>query len=134
MKRPPGLEPLKFQRAARHNPTEPEKRLWAALRNRQVADAKFRKQVWLGRYLIDFFCADAKLAIEVDGDSHAHQQDYDEQRTAWLSSEGFRVIRFSNDEVMRNLDGVVLAVQQSLTLPLGCAERAPPSPQEGEGI
>ncbi|HEX4695657.1 endonuclease domain-containing protein [Sphingomonas sp.] len=134
MKRPPGEEPLKFQRGMRHNPTGPEKRLWSALRNRQVAGAKFRKQVWLGRYLVDFFCAEAGLAIEVDGDSHAHQQDYDEQRTAWLSSEGFRMVRFSNDDVMRNLEGVVFTVQQSLTLPLGRAEWAPPSPLEGEGI
>jgi very-short-patch-repair endonuclease len=72
MKRPPGEEPLEFQRGVRHNPTEPEKRLGSALRNRQVAGAKFRKQVWLGRYLVDFYCADAGLVVEVDGDTHAY--------------------------------------------------------------
>jgi very-short-patch-repair endonuclease len=63
MKRPPGQEPLEFQRRVRHEPTEPEKRFWKALRNRHVADAKFRKQVWLGRYLVDFYCADAGLVV-----------------------------------------------------------------------
>ena len=137
MKRPPGEESLKIQRAVRHNPTEPEKKLWAALRNRQVAGAKFRKQVWLGRYLVDFYCADAKTAIEVDGDSHAHQQDYDEQRTAWLASEGFRVIRFSNDDVMRNLEGVV-AVIRATFVPSPSHSAVPsgplPLPHRGEEI
>ena len=114
MKRPPGEEPLEFQRRVRHEPTEPEKKLWSALRNRQIADAKIRKQTWLCGYLVDFYCAAAKLAIEVDGDTHAHQQDYDERRTARLESEGFRVIRFSNDDVMRNLDGVVACVREAL--------------------
>jgi len=133
MKRPPGVEPLEFQRAARHHATAPEKKLWSALRNRQIGGAKFRKQVWLGPYLVDFYCAAAKLAVEVDGDTHAHQQDYDEQRTAWLASEGFRVIRFSNDDVMRNVNGVAGAIELALTLPLDCAERGPPSPLQGEG-
>ena len=133
MKRPPGEEPLRFQREARHNMSEPEKRLWQAIRNRKVADAKFRKQTWLGPFLVDFFCAEARLVIEVDGDTHAHQQDYDARRTAWIEREGFRVIRFSNDDVMRNLDGVVSAIEQALTLPPGSAGRAPPSPLQGEG-
>jgi very-short-patch-repair endonuclease len=115
MKRPPGQEPLEFQRRARHNPTEPEKKLWSALRNRQIAEAKFRKQTWLCGYLVDFYCAEARLAIEVDGDTHAHQQDYDEQRTMRLEAEGFRVIRFSNDDVMRNLEGVVASVGEALS-------------------
>jgi len=117
MKRPPGYDPLKFQLEMRHNPTEPEKRLWQVARNRQIAGAKFRQQTWLGPFLVDLYCAEAKLAVEVDGDSHARQQDYDARRTAWLEGEGFRVIRFSNDDVMRNLDGVVAAIAEALTLP-----------------
>ena len=99
---------------AGHNPTVQEKKLWSALRNRQVADAKFRKQTWLCGYLVDFFCAEPKLVVEVDGDTHAHQQEYDEQRTARLEAEGFRVIRFCNDDVMRNLDGVVARIPEAL--------------------
>ena len=133
MKRPPGMEALKFQRDMRRNMTEPEKRLWLVVRNRQIGNAKFRKQSWLGPFLVDFFCAEAKLVVEVDGDSHAHQQDYDARRTAWRAAEGFRGIRVSNDDVMRNLEGVAVAIADALTLPLGCAERAPPSPPRGEG-
>ena len=114
MKRPPGDTPLQRQRAARHNATEPEKRLWNILRNRQLADAKFRRQVWVGPYLVDFYCAAAKLVIEVDGDTHAHQQAYDAARTASLEAEGFRVLRFANDDVMRTLDGVAATIVGAL--------------------
>ncbi len=114
MRRPPGYDPLKFQLEVRHNPTEPEKRLWNATRNRQVEGAKFRQQTWIGPFLVDLYCAEAKLVIEVDGDTHAHQQDYDTRRTAWIENEGFRVIRFSNDEVMRNLEGVVSVIRDAL--------------------
>ena len=133
MKRPPGEEPLEFQRRVRHEPTEPEKRLWSALRNRQVSHAKFRKQTWLCGYLVDFYCAEARLVIEVDGDTHAHQQVYDEQRTAQLESEGFRVIRFSNDDVMRNLEGLVARVCEVLDpSPSHASHGSLPLP-EGEG-
>ena len=137
MKRPPGYDPLKFQRELRHNPTEPERRLWSALRNRQVAGAKFRQQTWLGPFLVDFYCADAQLAIEVDGDTHAYQQDYDERRTAWLEREGFRVIRFTNDDVMRNLDGVLAAIGDALRPSPSHSPSASgplPLPQRGERL
>ncbi|MDF0487790.1 endonuclease domain-containing protein [Sphingomonas sp. H39-1-10] len=137
MKRPPGEEPLKFQRAARRDMTESEKRLWSAIRNRKLANAKFRKQTWLGEFLVDFYCAEAKLAVEVDGDSHAHQQVYDERRTSWLEAEGFRVIRFSNNEVMTNLEGVADAIRAALA-PSPSHSASPsgplPLPQGGEGI
>ena len=136
MKRPPGYDPIKFQLEVRHNPTEPEKKLWSALGNRQLAGAKFRQQTWLGPFLVDFYCAEAKLAVEVDGDTHAHQQDYDARRTAWLEHEGFRVIRFSNDDVMRNLEGVAAAISDALR-PSPSHSAAPsgplPLPRRGEG-
>jgi very-short-patch-repair endonuclease len=133
MKRPPGPDPLKFQREARRNPTEPEKRLWRALRNRQISGTKFRNQVWLGSFLVDFYCAEAKLAIEVDGETHAHQRAYDARRTAWLEGEGFRLIRFTNQEVMTNLDGVTDTIRAALTLTLPPPSAAGPSlSPEGE--
>lgn len=135
MKRPPGQEPLKFQRGLRHNPTEQEKKLWSALRNRQVVDAKFRKQTWLGGYLVDFFCAEAQLVVEVDGDTHAHQRKYDEQRTLGLESEGFRVIRFCNDDVMRNLEGVVASIREALgPSPSHSASPSGPLPRGERGL
>jgi very-short-patch-repair endonuclease len=127
MKRPPGQDPLKFQREARRNRTEPEKRLWQALRNRQVSGSKFRNQVWLGPFLVDFYCAEAKLAIEVDGETHGHQQAYDAQRTAWLEGEGFRLIRFTNQEVMTNLEGVADTIRTTLALTLPPPSAAGPS-------
>lgn len=114
MKRPKGDDALSFQRQARRNRTEPENRLWQAIRNRQLSGAKFRHQVWLGPYLADFYCSEAKLVVEIDGDTHAFQQSYDAQRTAQLEQEGFRLIRFSNDEVMRNLDGVAETIREAL--------------------
>ena len=96
---------------------------------------KFRKQTWLCGYLVDFYCAEARLVIEVDGDTHAHQQVYDEQRTAQLESEGFRVIRFSNDDVMRNLEGVVARVCEALDpSPSHASHGALPLPQGERGL
>ena len=127
MKRPLGHEPLEFQREARRNRTEPENRLWQALRNRQIAGAKFRSQVWLGPFLVDFYCAEAKMAVEVDGDTHAHQLEYDGRRTAWLNNGGFQVVRFTNHEVMTNLEGVADAIRTALALTLPLPSAAGPS-------
>jgi very-short-patch-repair endonuclease len=132
MRRPPGEEPLLRIRGMRHAGTEPEKRLWAALRNRQIAGAKFRRQIWIGRYIVDFVCADARLIVEVDGDTHGDPS-ADTVRTSALSACGFRVVRVANHDVMRNLEGVIAMIEQALTLPLGCAGRVPPSPLKGEG-
>ena len=132
MKRPPGYDAQKFQLEARHNPTEPEKRLWNAVRNRQVNGAKFRQQTWIGPFLVDLYRAEAKLVVEVDGDTPAHQRDYDVRRTAWLEGEGFRVIRFSNDDVVRNLEGVVETIRRARTLP-SLRDGPLPIPQRGEG-
>lgn len=132
MQRPPGDEPLARIRTMRHVGTEPEQRLWAVLRNRQISGAKFRRQVWLGPYVADFFCADARLIVEVDGDTHDDRV-ADAVQTSALNARGFRVVRVANHEVMQNLEGVTTMIERALTLPLGCAERAPPSPLQGEG-
>ena len=79
--------------------------------------AKFRRQVWLGPFIADFFCADAELIVEVDGDSHAVQTAYDERRTKWLAREGFRVVRVTNGGLMHNLDGVLEHIALALPSP-----------------
>jgi adenine-specific DNA-methyltransferase len=79
--------------------------------------AKFRRQVWLGPFIADFFCADARLIVEVDGDSHADQAAYDDRRTKWLAAEGFRVVRVTNSDVMHNLDGVLEHIAAVLPSP-----------------
>ncbi|WP_118857802.1 endonuclease domain-containing protein [Sphingomonas mesophila] len=107
MKRPPTDEALGRVRQARHDPTPAERRLWQRLRNRQLQGMKFRRQVWLGPFIADFYCPDARLVVEVDGDSHAARQAYDERRTAWLATQGMQVVRVTNADVMSNIDGVL---------------------------
>ena len=104
-------------RSLRHNPTEPERRLWQKLRNRQLGDLKFRRQTPVGAYITDFLCLEVMLIVEVDGETHASTQALDARRTDYLESEGFRVIRFSNAEVMANIDGVLVAIAAAALLP-----------------
>lgn len=86
-------------------PTEAEDRLWQELRGRRLDRTKFRRQVPIGNYIADFLCPDAKLVVEIDGGQHA-ESDYDRTRDAALKAQGFRVLRFWNDDVLRDLDAV----------------------------
>jgi very-short-patch-repair endonuclease len=94
-----------FARAMRREPTEAEDRLWGALRGRRLDRIKFRRQVPVGAYIADFLCAEAMLIVEIDGSQHSDSA-YDLKRAAALKAHGFRVLRFWNDEVMRELDSV----------------------------
>jgi very-short-patch-repair endonuclease len=107
VRRPDEPDSLARVRGARREATPAERKLWAKLRSRQLHGHKFRRQVWLGPFIADFFCAESKLIVEVDGDSHASQVEYDQRRTAWLGREGFRVVRVTNADVMQNIDGVL---------------------------
>jgi very-short-patch-repair endonuclease len=78
-----------------------------------VAGLKFRRQQPLSQYIVDFVCAENKLIIEVDGSSHAEQADYDAARTAYLAARGFRVIRFTNAQILNELDAVLTAICQA---------------------
>ena len=93
--------------AMRREKTEPETRLWLQLRAKRFEGVKFRNQKVVGRYIVDFAANDPKLVIELDGDTHAFQAEYDDARTRFLESEGYRVLRYTNAEIMQNLDGVV---------------------------
>ena len=84
------------------------------LRHRQFTQHKFRRQHPLGRYIVDFVCLERLLVIEVDGGHHADQEEYDEARDCWLRGEGFLVLRFSDREVLTELDGVKQAVWSAL--------------------
>nr|WP_324257062.1 endonuclease domain-containing protein [Cellvibrio fontiphilus] len=99
----------------RGNMPMPEKILWAQIRNQQLG-VKFRRQHGIGRYIADFYCAQLKLVIELDGDSHYQNggQEYDQVRDEFMHALGLTVLRFTNRDVMNNLDGV-LAVIKSLT-------------------
>ena len=89
--------------------TEAEKILWLRLRGRRVCGAKFRRQEPVGRYIVDFVSFENKLVLEIDGSSHeqADGKTNDAQRTAWLNSEGFKVVRFWNREVINDIEGVL---------------------------
>jgi len=95
-------------RTLRRKFTDAEQKLWNHLRGRQISGEKFRRQQPLGRYVVDFVCLEKKLIVEVDGGHHAASAN-DEERTSWLESEGFRVVRFWNNEVLKDV-GVVLDV------------------------
>ncbi len=96
-------------RKLRKEAGEPERRLWNALR-RLLPEAKFRRQVPFGPYHADVCSHSARLIVEVDGDEHAMKVKSDAARTRFLEAEGYRVIRFANGDVMRNLDGVVTVI------------------------
>ncbi len=95
--------------------TPAEKKLWQYLRLQQIDGAHFRKQAPVGRFVVDFLCAKAKLVIEVDGDSHANSTEYDAERSRWLNEQkDYRVIRFTNREVLKNIAAVVEKIREAL--------------------
>jgi len=87
----------------RKNLTPAERKLWAYLRGKKLEGISFRRQHAIGRYIVDFCAIKEKLVIELDEGQHAEQEEYDQQRTAFLESQGFRVIRFWNSQVMNDL-------------------------------
>src|SRR3712207_3299725 len=94
-------------RQLRHDQTDAERLLWSKLRNRQLGGWKFRRQVPIDRYIVDFVCVDAKLVVELDGGQHAQHSDRDAARTAVLDSLGYIVIRFWNDDVIIRTESVL---------------------------
>ena len=117
-------------RELRKRMTAPEARFWNACRELRPLGYHFRRQVPLGPYYADFVCHARRLAIEIDGDTHGSDaaSKYDARRDAFIASQGYRILRFVNDDVMRNLNGVMTTVLAALDQP-------PPSfpPHKGEG-
>ena len=103
-------------RTLRREQTDAEKAMWRLLRDRQLNDAKFRRQHVIDDYILDFYCHTAKLAIELDGNQHVEpaQMKYDELRTRALAEEGIRLLRFSNHDVLLNPSGVLAAIAEAL--------------------
>lgn len=106
-------------RRLRREPTDAENALWRALRAGHVGGVRFRRQQPIGPYVVDLYCASARLAIELDGDQHAEPERLraDERRTAALAAMGVRVLRFANHEVLRNLDGVLEVIWEAIGSP-----------------
>jgi very-short-patch-repair endonuclease len=105
-------------RELRKEMTPAEKKLWQILRGTQLDGLYFRRQHAIGSYIVDFICIQAKLIIEIDGSSHLEQEEYDKERTRWLEEEkGYRVIRFTNNDVLRNTNGVLEAIREAAKSP-----------------
>jgi len=121
-------KPTKRAKRLRRDSTNVERKLWRCLRDRGVDGAKFRRQHPIGRYVVDFACVEAGLVVELDGGQHAERQGYDADRTIYLESQGFQVIRFWNNEVLENLEGVKTTIELALKQP-----SPRPSPASGRG-
>ncbi len=115
-KRPLPPEILSRCRKLRKSQTSAELKLWSCLKNRQIFGLKFRRQHPIGKFLIDFYCHEARIAIELDGGGHAEppQAKHDNERTKFLETEGIKVLRFWNTDVSKNLEGVVKAIADAV--------------------
>ena len=119
---------LPLAKRMRREPTEAERRLWAILRGRRMGGAKFKRQEQIGDYIVDFVCFSEKLIVEADGSQHIESR-ADEVRDAYLKANGFRVLRFWNNDILANSDAVAEAILAALQPPL-----PNPSPARGEGL
>jgi very-short-patch-repair endonuclease len=103
-------------RDLRKNMTDAEMVLWQHIRKRQINVCRFRRQFLIGSYIVDFVCLEKRLIIEVDGGQHADSV-YDDSRTAWLEDQGFKVIRFWNNDVLKEMDAVLEVIRMALSPP-----------------
>lgn len=118
-------------RSLRQNMSLAEQRLWYHLRDKRLNGIKFRRQQVIGQYIVDFVCMQHRLVLELDGGQHAEQMEYDAQRTAFLHQQGYRVLRFWNDEVLQQTESVLEKILECC-----CDGESPhpnPPPQAGEG-
>ena len=131
----PNISTLKERsRQLRRDQTDTEKRLWARLRSRQLNGFKFRRQFVIGPFITDFCCFEHRLVVELDGGQHADKNTSDERRSAFLCSRGYAVLRFWDNAVMENIDGVLQQITDALGKPNREPEPSPfPSPS-GRGL
>src|SRR5262249_16714430 len=112
------LTPKQKRRARRlrRQMTPTEKRVWGLLRSGGFADVKFRRQQPLGPFIAEFYCDEAGLIVELDGQSHVEKTSYDGQRDKWLKQQGYEVVRVWDSEVYANLESVMQAICNALAL------------------
>ncbi len=116
-------------RELRKNPTDAERKLWKHLRFRQVGGHKFRRQHPIGPYIVDFVCLEKRLIVEVDGGQHSERIVYDAERLRWLEDQGFRVLRFWNNQVLTS----VVVVKEVIAEALNSGSNPPPSSSPARG-
>ena len=112
-KLPKGI--LKRVRSLRKNQTPQEIILWSRLRDRNLKNLKFRRQYPIGKYIVDFICLEKKIIIELDGWQHKTEDSkkHDKERSKFLRQQGYEVVRFWNNEVNRNIEGVILKIEDA---------------------
>ena len=103
---------IKKSRDLRNNPTIAENKLWYFLRNRQIENFKFRRQQPIGDYIVDFACLEKKIIVEIDGGQHFENNE-DSIRDQWLTSQGYRVLRFWNNDVIQNIESVLEKIRKA---------------------
>ena len=128
---------LPHARELRKNATDCERHLWLHLRGHRLADFKFRRQQPLGPYIVDFVCFETRCIVEADGGQHSEQAEYDNRRDDWLRSQGFTVLRFWNNDILNNIEGILEVIWKACQS--GRASSTPPphtnpSPARGEGL
>jgi very-short-patch-repair endonuclease len=109
-----GMDATSKARLLRRSSTDAERKLWRILRNREALGLKFRRQQPLGQYIVDFVCFERRLVIELDGGQHLEQAAYDAERDEWLESQGFRVMRFWDNQVLGEVEAVKEAIFQAV--------------------
>ena len=109
--------PTERSRELRNNATPAERKLWNALKNRQLSGVRFNRQVVIRPFICDLVARSAKMVIEIDGGQHGEEIGYDGARTAFLQSKGYRLLRFWNNDVIGNLEGVVTTIEAALQTP-----------------
>ncbi len=124
--------PRDYARGLRKRQTDAERRLWARLRDRRLLGVKFARQVPIGPYVVDFCSRERKLIVELDGGQHAARATYDAGRTAFLEGQGYRILRFWDNEALGNTDGVLERLAQALS-PTHARPLTPALSPEGRG-
>ena len=124
---------IRRARRLRKTPTRAEEFFWTLVRDRALEGLRFRRQVPIGQYVVDFACLSARLIIEADGGMHALRTFDDAKRDAWLTSQGFRVLRFSNGDILSRPNHVLAEIREVVGKPPSVRLRLTPSPEMGEG-
>jgi len=115
-------------KSLRRNLTDAEQKLWYHLRAHRFMGRKFKRQKPIGRYVVDFICIEEKLIIELDGGQHSESIEYDQRRDSWLRGQGYTVLRFWNNELMNEMEGVLERIRLALHNETTPSETLSPNP------